>query len=312
MVHVLKDGLEVVAESDIVLPFQIERSDIKGQIVNLGPSIDQVLKKHDYPDAVARLLGELLLSAVLTGSSLKFDGRLSLQTKSDGAISMLVADYFAPDTVRGYAQFDQEALDAVLSQNPTPAFRDLTGSGHFVVVIDQGPDTERYQGVVALEGERISDCVETYFAQSEQLATVFRLAVGELLESAAEDGKIWRGGGIMLQHLPKAIEGKKEREDTPEEIWDRARILLATAEDHELLDPTLSSEELLFRLYHEDGARVFDKRPVKAGCTCSRDRVLGALATLSAEELEASFEDNTIEVVCEFCNSQYIIERGDL
>lgn len=290
--------------ADRCLPFEIEGADVRGQTVRLHRSIDQVLKQHDYPAPVSIFVGEILSLAVMLGVSLKFNGRLSLQTKGDGPISMVVADFFAPGTVRAYARFEEAKVAAAVeaAEGKRLTVPELLGKGQFTMVIDQGADTEIYQGIVALEGDDITQCVETYFQQSEQIATSFKVAVSEVF---TQEGQSWTAGAIMIQHLPKSGEGKVEREDTPAEIWNRVNILMSTTEDHELTDPSLSSEELLYRLFHEDGVRAFEAVYVEPGCTCGEDKVRNVLSGFDVAERDHMVVDGVIEVTCEFCNSVY-------
>jgi len=299
---------ELTSHDDLCLPFQIEDADVRGQIVRLGPAVDEVLSKHDYPPAVSVLVGELLALVVMFGTSLKFDGKLSLQTKSDGPVSMVVADFIAPNTVRAYAQFDGKALKGSIAGKLQQeiALGDLVGEGHFAMIIDQGPDTERYQGIVPLRGATIGECVQTYFLQSEQIATSIKASVAQTIQATPDGSKeSWRAGAIMIQHLPKPKEDRGSKDEDPAEIWNRVNILLETAEDHELLDPTLTSEQLLCRLYHEDGVRIFDPRRVRAGCSCRRQSVLAVIERFSQVEKEEIAEDGIISASCEFCNTTY-------
>ena len=299
---------------DFCLPFQIEGADVKGQATRLGPVVDHVLSRHDYPEPVARLTGEALILAVLLGVSLKFDGKLSIQIKSDGPVSLLVADYFTPGILRAYAQFDEEKV-AEAEKGDGSDVEKMLGEGHFAMIIDQGQDTEQYQGFVPLEGASLAEFAQTYFMQSEQLATSFEVAVAQSFEkhSQAEGGYTWRAGGIMLQHLPSSDAGKKvEPEETPAEIWNRVNILLNTTETHELTDPALSAEELLYRLFHEDGVRVYDARNLDAGCACDEEKVRVMLSNFPKEDLEEILQDGEVVVTCEFCSAEYSFTPDDL
>lgn len=300
---------------DLCLPFQIEGADVRGQIVKLGAVVDEVLTKHEYPHEVSVLLGEMLALATMLGTALKFKGRISLQTKSDGPISMVVADFFSPDIVRAYARFDEDALEKALegAKQDRPSVTELCGKGHFALIIDQGADTEQYQGIVPLEGDTISECAQTYFQQSEQLATSVKAAVSKIM--ASQEGgadERWRAGAIMIQHTPKPKEQRAPEEEAPSEIWNRVNVLLETVEDHELLDPTLSSEEVLYRLYHEEGVRVYDAHDVKAGCSCDEERVTAMLKGFSDGERSDMASEGKIEVRCEFCNELYVVEETKL
>src|SRR5918997_5124557 len=255
---------------DVVLPFAVEPLDVRGRVVRLGAAIDTILARHAYPDAVARALGEAAVLTVLLGSSLKFEGRFQLQTKTDGPIEMIVVDFDAPDRLRATARFDKERVVALGSG--TLKTGDLLGSGHLAMTVDQGSDRSRYQGVVALEGQGFEEAAHQYFRQSEQIPTQVRLAVAEQFE----DGRhTYRAGGLMVQFLPTSPDRMRQADLSPGDIpeghpsndlvapaeddaWVEAKSLMATVEDHELVDTAVSSERLPYRLFHERGVRVFE------------------------------------------------------
>lgn len=304
---------------DAVVPFTLENLDTRGRSVRLGAALDTILKRHDYPAPVARLLGEAVALAALIGSSLKFDGRFILQTQTDGPVNLLVVDFDAPDGVRAYARFDEAELNAaVVSGRARPG--ELLGKGHLAMTIDQGEHMERYQGIVALEGDSLEEVAHTYFMQSEQIPTQVRLAVAELSQRG-DPVSHWRAGGVLIQHLPNhgmAVmpdlpgDGDFDNPETADpdfvepDSWTRARTLLATIEDAELADPAVSPEQLLFRLYHETGVRVFEPTVIEERCTCSAERIEDMLRNgFSSEERAEMAVDGEIEVVCEFCSSAY-------
>ncbi|TNE36913.1 MAG: Hsp33 family molecular chaperone [Alphaproteobacteria bacterium] len=298
---------------NICLPFQIENADVRGQIVRLGDTVDEVLTKHDYPRPVSQLVGELLAFVVMFGTSLKLEGKLSLQVSGDGPVSMIVADFFTPDTVRAYAQYNETDVAALQAAEGEHTLADWVGKGSLALIIDQGPETDRYQGFVPLEGANLGDCIQTYFLQSEQLATSVCAAVAQVIvpqENGARE--TWRAGAIMLQHLPQPSRQKIAGEEDPKEIWNRVNILLATTEPHELLDPMLSPEQLLFRLFHEDGVRVFEARGFQAGCSCDAGRVLSVLKRFDEAERQEMLKDGQINVRCEFCNATYDFTLEDI
>jgi molecular chaperone Hsp33 len=294
------------ARDDRVTPFAVEALDLRGRLVRLGPTVDAILGHYDYPPQVARLLGEAVALAALLGSILESHGRFQLQTRSDGPVDMLVVDYDAPGKLRGFARFDAARLAEVT--DPAPAA--LLGRGHLALTIEREEDAARYQGVVPLEGESLAEAAHVYFRQSEQIPSFVRLAVGELV---TPQGRSWRAGGLLLQYLPVA--GSRVRElppgDAPEgeeavmeedDAWTEGQALAGTIEDHELVDPTLSGERLLFRLFHERGVKVFSERPVTEFCRCSTERVERLLKSFSAEErAEMVGDDGRIGVTCEFC-----------
>ncbi|MBX3446036.1 MAG: Hsp33 family molecular chaperone [Parvibaculaceae bacterium] len=312
-------GDSAIAIDDLVQPFQIEGLGIRGRIVRLGPLVDRVLKAHAYPEPVSRLLGEALALTAMIGTALKFEGRFILQTQSKGPVGMLVADFQSPGSVRGYAQVDEERLAAALAGGlVSPA--DLMGDGYLALTIDQGPDMERYQGIVSLHPDGLSHSAHEYFASSEQVATRIRLAAGPYYhreERGTE--KNWRAGAIMIQHIARdgGLTGHRETEDESpyteeEENWNRASILLDTVEDHELLDPELEPNRLLYRLFHEDGVRAYEPSSIEFSCRCSRERMTSVLRSFGSHEIDEMVQDGVITATCEFCSEVYVFEPGDL
>ncbi|MFA5901271.1 MAG: Hsp33 family molecular chaperone [Hyphomicrobium sp.] len=297
---------------DIVLPFRTVTSGVIGRLVRLGPAIDEILSHHAAPVAVSQALGEAVALTAMLGTALKIDGKLTLQTKSDGLLDFLVVSFEPPGRLRGYARYDKRRVVDDDEVDP----RILLGEGHLAITIDPGENMERYQGIVALEGEGIGEAALNYFRQSEQLPSFLRLAVARHY-TAGENGAPgrwqWRAGGLMIQHL--ASEGGNEEAELPpedddlgetEDDWERTRILASTVEDHELLDPTLPPDRLLYRLFHEEGVRAFPPAPIEAFCRCSRERVAAFLNSFGARELTDMREpDGTIAVTCEFCTKTY-------
>ncbi len=298
---------------DAVLPFEVSALDVRGRLTRMGPSLDEILTKHDYPAPVGKLLGEAIVLTTLLGSTLKFDGRFILQTQTDGPVSLIVVDFNAPDRLRAYARFDASKLKD--GQNSA----DLLGHGHLAMTIDQGADMSRYQGLVALDGGDLEDAAHEYFLRSEQIPTRARLAVGEEFRGGDGPKHRWRGGGMLMQFLPKAPERARQADmhpgDLPEGIaahivpdddaWAESQSLFGTIEDVELIDPDLSGERLLFRLFHERGVRVFPMQEVRAQCSCSRDAVSGMLASFAPNDRADMVENGKVVVTCEFCSSVY-------
>jgi molecular chaperone Hsp33 len=294
------------ARDDRVTPFAVEALDLRGRLVRLGPTVDAILGHYNYPPQVARLLGEAVALAALLGSILESHGRFQLQTRSDGPVDMLVVDYDAPGKLRGFARFDAARLAEVT--DPAPAA--LLGRGHLALTIEREEDAARYQGVVPLEGESLADAAHLYFRQSEQIPSFVRLAVAELV---TPQGRSWRAGGLLLQYLPVAGSRVRElppgdapegQENAPEEddAWTEGQALAGTLEDHELVDPSLSGERLLFRLFHERGVKVFNERPLAEFCRCSTDRIERLLKSFSPQErADMVGDDGRIGVTCEFC-----------
>lgn len=288
-------------EDDLILPFQAEHAEVVGRLVKLGPVVDTILSRHAYPEPVSQLLGEAVALTALLGAALKFEGKFILQASTDGAVDLLVADYQVPGALRGYARFSAERLAAL------PAGGRLLGSGHLAMTIDRGPDTERYQGVVPLEGESLAQAADTYFRQSEQLPTFIKLAVARHYRAGhGERPWTWRAGGLLVQKLTRQG-GRRAARDAAftQEDWTRAKALAETVEDHELLDPTLPPDRLLYRLFHEEQVRAYRAVPLKGYCSCSEARVDELLRRFSAEDLAEMVVDGEVSVTCEFCNRRY-------
>jgi molecular chaperone Hsp33 len=301
---------------DTVLPFEVAALDLRGRVVRLGPAVNEILSGHNYPPPVAKLLGEAITLTVMLGSALKIEGRFILQTQSDGPVRMLVVDFRNPGKVRACARFDAGRVAAAIEAGKASPGA-LLGKGHLAMTIDQGADGSRYQGLVALDGGSLEDAAHEYFKSSEQIPTRVRLAVGEEMSPGA--GHRWRAGGILLQFLPKASDRARVADlppgDAPEgtpahviaedEAWTEGRSLIATVEDVELLDSSLSSERLLYRLFHQRGVRVFKDVPVTAQCSCSRDGVEAMLRSFSQDDRDHMVENGMISVTCEFCSANY-------
>ncbi len=306
----------VVADPDSsrdneVRPFQIEGMDVRGRAVRLGTVVDQILKAHSYPDAVAQILGEVLTLTGLLGSIMKFDGIVTVQTKSGGPVPMLVADYQRLEDgigrLRGYADIDETKLAAY---GKNPSFNGLIGSkkGYLALTIDQGEDMDRYQGIVDLTGDSIAEVARNYFMNSEQTPTEMRLVCDR-----DEVTGHWRAGGIMVQHLARGEEGQERILDrNTEEEWNRASVLMHSVKPSELLDPQLDLDQLLFRLYNEDGVRVFEPARLIHACRCSRDRLQTVLTQFDDDELAEMVRDGVIDVNCQFCNTTYHFTPEDV
>jgi molecular chaperone Hsp33 len=301
-----------VTTPDFVRGFQIEGMNVRGRIVHLTDLADRVITAHAYPDCVSRVVGEALALVALLGASLKFEGTLTLQSRSDGPLRMIVADFMSPGTLRACATFDR---DAVAALGPMPVFSELVGQGSLAITIDPGGDMERYQGIVALDGEGLADGATSYFDNSEQIPTRIKLSVATLsARGAAEPRPHWRAGGIIIQNLA-ALGGRASpppKEDLAED-WTRASMLFSTIEPHELVDPLVEAERLLFRLYHEDGVRAFDTQALQFGCRCSADRVVTVLSQYPQAEVHALAEaDGTISATCEFCSTVYRFQPDEI
>ncbi|HEV7873866.1 MAG TPA: Hsp33 family molecular chaperone [Enterovirga sp.] len=309
---------------NVVLPFAVEALDVRGRVVRLGTAVDTILARHAYPDTVARVLGEAAALTALLGASLKFEGRFQLQTKSDGPIEMIVVDFDAPDRLRAYARFNDERLAALAGSNPRTG--ELLGQGILAMTIDQGSEMSRYQGVVPLEGGGFEEAAHQYFRQSEQIPTRVRLAVAE---EFAEGRRAYRAGGLLIQFLPTSPERARQADLHPADIpddhpshgieqgeddaWLEAKALVDTIEDHEIVDPSVSSERLLYRLFHERGVRVFDGQPVQEACRCSHERIMGMMKNFGPEDRRHMVGDNgRVVVTCEFCSRVYDLDPAQI
>ena len=299
----------VLSDDDAVQPFMLDSSGIRGDLVRLGPALDRILTGHDYPEPVAALLGDSLTLAATLSSMMKYDGIFTLQINGDGPVTMIVADATSEGHLRGYAGFDgdrlTEALTGRAAANGTGAapIADLVGSGYLAFTVDQGAHVERTQGVVELAGETLADSVQHYFRQSEQIRT------GLMVAAERVDGA-WRAGGLVLQRLPDQTPG--EAHDQEEEDWRRAMILQASCTRAELLDPALPINDLLYRLFHEEGVRVFRRRALVMRCRCSRARLEATLRAMPRERIEELKVDGKVVATCQFCNRDYRFDAAAL
>lgn len=310
-----------LAWDDTVLPFQLDKSDIRGRVARLDGVLSGVLRQHKYPPQVEALVAEMTLLTALIGHSIKLRWKLSLQVQSKGAIRRIATDYYGPSKegeparIRAYASFDADQLS-----NGTPF--DQIGQGYFAILIDQGEGTQPYQGITPIAGGSLAACAEAYFAQSEQLPTRFSLSFGRSSEPGVAEH--WRAGGIMLQHMPKSSLSATAGEATGEggllaatdllkgddsENWNRVNILLDTVEELELIGPTVSPDDVLVRLFHEETPRVFDAQPLRFGCTCSEERVRQSLSIYSAKDIaKMTTAEGRITADCQFCGAHYDLD----
>lgn len=312
---------------DSILPFQLAQAHMRGRIVRLDRTLDAILEQHRYPDAVSALVAEAALLTALIGQAVKLRWRFSLQIRGEGAVRLIATDYYAPETegapaqLRAYASFDR---GEVASSRATPF--ELLGKGVFGVTIDQGPDMRPYQGLTPLAGGSLSACAETYFAQSEQLATRFNTLAGKSQEPGTAPH--WRAGGMMLQQMPvsggtmgdapSGEEGLMTGDDVAamsgrEEDWVRATLLMRTADETELVGPHISPEQLLTRLFHEETPSIYQAQSVTFGCTCSSERVVSAMAQYSAKDIaHMTNEDGQLTADCQFCSAHYAFDPATL
>ena len=307
------------AGQDAVIPFQVSPLDVRGRAVQLGPMLDSILDRHDYPESVSRLLAEAITLTVLLGTSLKFEGKFILQTQTDGPVSMIVTDFTTPGSVRAYARYDETAVEEIATKD-APS---LLGKGVLAMTIDQGEYSQRYQGIVQLDGIGMEEVARRYFLQSEQIPTEVRLGVGEVLtrREGNTPSRSWTAGGVLVQFLPDSEERMRlkdlhggdgsvddDGEFQEDDAWAETQALMNTIDDVELTDSSVEPERLLFRLFHEHGARVFDSTSVLDDCSCSEEKITDMLAGLSAQERLDSVEDGQISVSCQFCSKKYAFE----
>ena len=301
---------------DNALPFQLDALGVRGRLVRLGPSLDAVIERHGYPMAVARPLAEAMVLCATLATSLKYDGIFTLQLTGDGPIRLLVTDLTSDGALRGYAQFDSWKLAVTLGagneEAPDGYVPKLFGHGRLAFTVDQGQHTQRYQGVVPLEGATLADCAHTYFRQSEQLPTGIKIAARR---TAGTDGAHhWHAAALMVQQMPEFDAGRIDVDrEQREDDWRKAVILMASATEAEMLGPELPSATLLHRLFHDERPRHFPRRPFAARCRCSRERIDRVLRSIRREEL-ADLRDTTgrVAVKCEFCSTEYAYDEADL
>lgn len=316
---------DAVAIDDTVMPFQVDALDLRGRLVRLGPMVDEILGGHDYPAPVSKLLGEAIVLGTLLGTALKAEGRFILQTQTDGPVSMLIVDFRAPGDVRACASFDKDRVEEFLAAGRKDAST-LLGRGHMAMTIDQGAAASRYQGLVELNGD-LEAAAHEYFLRSEQIPTRVRLAVAEDFRPEGERmRRRWRAGGVLAQFLPKSEIRSRQPDlhpgDAPagtephvvpaDDRWTEAQALIETIEPIELIDPALSHERLLYRLFNERGVRAFAGQAVRARCSCSQERIAEMLSRFSQDDRDHMVENGKISVTCEFCNSHYVVDPAEL
>jgi molecular chaperone Hsp33 len=292
-----------VNPDDLILPFKLESADVRGRLVRLGPLVDEVLLRHAYPQPVSILLGEMLVLAAAMARSFKFDGTFSLQAEGDGPVDLMIADFTTNGEMRAYAGVSDSASGTFSFDDVSggsPSVPQLLGAGRLAFTLDQGPDTERYQGIVPLEGATLVDCAHAYLRQSEQLDAALRLDVAPPKKGLRE---AWRAGAIMIERL--ASSRPDDLDDEAEDDWRRALALVGSTAPGELSDAALAPEDLLYRLFHEDGVRVFKALPLVAACRCSRQRMQELLAGFPHADIADMVEDGAITATCKFCNQIY-------
>lgn len=286
---------------DMVLPFLIDRPGIHGRLARLGPAADAILSAHAYPAPVGQLLGEFLALGATLATALKYDGVFTLQAKGDGPVPLVVADVTSDGKLRGYADVKGDLPDQA-DIDEAPVTR-LLGAGYLALTVDQAGKEDRYQGIVELQGQRLTDCIHHHFQQSDQFSAAVQIAAGR------GPGGQWRAGALMIQRLP---DQEMVTDDETEDDWRRAVTLMGSTAPAELISAGLPANDLLYRLFHEDGVRVFTPKPLAFGCRCSRDKMVSVLRGIPAEERETLKEDGLIEMTCQFCNASYRFADADI
>ncbi len=285
--------------SDFILPFQLESSSLRGRVLRFENTIDEILRAHQYPAPVTALCADMILLCGLLSSMLKFDGIFTLQVQGDGPLRMMVCDMTSEGHIRACASFEEGAVT-----NEDAPDLSLFGKGYLAFTVDQGEHMERYQGIVELKGQTLAESVQHYFATSEQLQT------GLVLAAAPDETGKWHGQGLLLQHMPEEG-GEGAPTNVEEDDWRRAMILMQSCTKEELLNPDLSAEDILTRLFHEEGVRVYDQMPIKHQCRCSEERLHALLKTMPKDDIGHMVKDGKITMTCEFCAKDYIFDPAD-
>jgi molecular chaperone Hsp33 len=289
-----------------VTPFFLPRRPVRGRLIRLGPLADALLSRHDNDPVVTRLAGQALALVAALASALKFRGSFSLQAKGEGPVGMLLADCTDTGALRGYARADDERLADLLRDTPDPSAGQLLGKGYLAFTVDQGDDSDRYQGIVAIEGDSLTEMALHYFDTSEQLACRLHLA-------CAHTPAGWRASALVLEKV--AGDGGVDSEldaAAQEESWRTATMLAATVTTAELLDDELPPVRLLYRLFHTEGAVTDRPRALAYGCRCSRQKLSGILEAFGSEDLDHMTIEGNIVMTCEFCNLAFRFGREEV
>jgi len=287
-----------------VTPFFLPRQPVRGRLVRLGTLADALLTRHDNAPVVTRLAGQALALAAGLAAALKFQGSFSLQAKGDGAVKQLLADCTDTGALRFYARSDADLLAALLAQDPQPDAGQLLGAGYLAFTVDQGPDLNRHQGIVTIEGATLAEMALHYFRTSEQVRYFVHLACDDGPEG-------WQAGALILEKIAGAggVDPSLD-EVAQEESWITATTLAATLTDQELLDEELPPERLLYRLFHSVGVATDRARALSYGCRCSRARLAGILEGFSPDDLDHMAVGGDIIMTCEFCNFDFRFPRA--
>lgn len=296
--------------NDKCLSFNLDNNAFRGRIVRLDNVLSEMFSRQNYPDNVAAAVAETSALGVLISSLMKFEGIFTLQMQGNGPLSVLVADVTSEGKVRATAKYNAKAIEEAQVLRKTegeiePAPHWL-GQGNLIFTIDQGKNTDLYQGVVDLQGKNLAECALRYFKNSEQIDTHLRLFL-------QKDEKNWKAAGILIQKMPTKG-GKNATDDTDElaELWNEDKILTDSLKQEEVFDEKLSLEDLLFRLFHEHQVRVAKENEYHFGCRCSREKLLNTLSSMKKEDIEDMVENGKITATCNFCGQVYSFDKSEL
>lgn len=299
---------------DTVVPFLLNLSQIRGRMTKMGPVIEEILSYHQYPQAVSHLLGEALLVTGMLATLLEHGGNITLQAKGQGPINFMIVDGTADGKLRGYANvvpgYDFRKI------HPGCPLKTLLGEGHLAITVDHTSLQQRYQGLVGIDKGTLAECIEEYFSSSEQLDAKLRLLVGKMhtvvdIQEKDKTRPHWYGGGILIQRKPESADSPEEQEALDNK-WEEAKIFVDSITEQELVDPMLGSDQLLYRLFHEDGVWVYDPAPLVAQCRCSREKIVSFLKQMPDYDIEHMKQKGVITVTCEFCNKTETFGEEDL
>ncbi len=308
------DAIGLIRHEDMIQPFMLHNSTMRGRMVRLDHSLNAILSRHAYHDVISKQLGELMVIGSMLSSNLPPDGILTLQAKGDGIVSFMVADIQQDGSIRAYANINEaveDTLDSLASSNGH-GLADIFGQGYLAMTLDT-PQGEPYQGIVPLEGTSFVEAVEHFFSQSQQLDVMFNIHVSRRIRE--DDSARWVAAGIMLERMPELSVREREDSHSDTEItqdWDYQTLLVNTATEEELSDPHLAPSALLYRLFNEGGVWVYDTQPLRDACRCSREKVQAMLISMSEEERKSIAVDDTIAVTCQFCSREERFELEEL
>lgn len=297
---------------DNCVSFHINGGAFLGRIVRLDKVINTILAKHKYPRQVSAVVAESSALAALLSSTIKYDGLFTLQTKSNGPVPMVVVDVRSDGRMRACADYDetkiikaQELRKTVGEIEPAPHFM---GEGILAFTVDQGSKTDLYQGIVDLQGKNLSECAMRYFKQSEQIETYLQL----YLQAPQNENEGWKSAGVLLQKIPTKGGKETETDEQADEAWNQAVVFMQSLQESEIFNSSLSSAEILHRLYHADGLEINTTRQYAFACRCSREKLLNTLHGMKPEDIDDMCENNKITATCHFCGTQYSFDKGEL